>query len=158
MWQLFWLSFIRKDFNCKLFWLINFLHNQTRIENVCFFISALAKIDPFSNERKNKAAAENSGDVFLSIPPMSTTGPRYTSSSGIVSPCSSIHWKISISLVSEGQQQLVSLQQKVSFFIHALCTCWIGWPQLQYKFCFQKCPLNAVGMPLDVPLKPLKWP
>ena len=79
---------------------------------LCTYISflALAKIDPFSNEKKCK---ENTGG-YLSIP-TSQIGPRY-SSSGIVSPCSSIHSKISISLVSEGQQQRHSLTslQKVS--------------------------------------------
>ena len=62
----------------------------------------------------------------MSIPTVSQTGlissPRY-SSSRIASPSSSIHSKISISFVSEGQQ-LASLQ-KVSFFIHALCTCYV---------------------------------
>ena len=75
----------------------------------------------------------------MSIPTMSQTGlipsPRY-SSSRIASPSSSIHSKISISFVSEGQQ-LASLQ-KVSFFIHALCTCYvisIGLCSFNYSFC-----------------------
>lgn len=70
----------------------------------------LAKIDPFSNDRRGK---ENTGGGFLSIPTVSQTGlissPRY-SSSRIASPSSSIHSKISISFVSEGQQ-LASLQK-----------------------------------------------